>query len=359
MEDEATVTLEQVNSYQRWLEEEKIPVIRGYYVEDARKVELHPWQRTGGLGVYLDLGGAQLTGAYICEIPPGKSLNPERHMYEEIIYIVGGRGATSVWTEDTPKQSFDWQEGSLFSPPLNTWHQLSNTDPDQPARFYAVTGAHLLINMFRDYDFIFNDGAMFKDRYSGESDYFSEEGRLLDISGHPVWEGNFIKDVRSVELPMFERMGRGHKILNLALSGNTMEAHISEFEACTYKKAHSTFSGAHIIIIEGEGYSLLWQEGQPKQRVDWHKYSILAPPPIPWFHGHFITGSKDVRQVAIRWGGKRYSLFKRGSVDADIKKGGAQIEYCDEDPDIRQMFEQELAKKGLKSKMDDSLYIKV
>ncbi len=356
MVDEATVTLEQVNSYQRWLEEEKIPVIRGYFVEDIRKVELHPWQRTGGLGVYLDLGGAQLTGAYICEIPPGKSLNPEKHLCEEFIYIVSGRGTTSVWMEGSPKQSFDWQEESLFSPPLNSWHQLTNASTDQPARFFAVTGAPVFMNLFHSSDFIFNSDIVFKDRYAGESDYFSEKGRLLDISGRPVWEGNFIKDVRRVELPLFERRGRGRKVLYLALSENTMEAHISESETGTYRKAHSTVSGAHVTFAQGEGYSLIWAEGQPKQRVDWHEGSIIAPLPIPYFHQHFITGIKPARQLALRWGGRKYSFLKNSGADIDRKKGGAQIEYPDEDPEIRQMFEKELAKKGLKSKMDDSLY---
>jgi hypothetical protein len=42
--------------------------------------------------------------------------------------------------------------------------------------------------------------------------------------------------------------------------------------------------------------------------------------------------------------------------DKDAKKGGDQIEYIDENPMIRKMFEDELAKEGLKSKMDESLY---
>ncbi len=62
--------------------------------------------------------------------------------------------------------------------------------------------------------------------------------------------------------------------------------------------------------------------------------------------------------MAFRWGSKKYSLFKSGGPDVDIKKGGTQIEYWDEDPDIRQMFKEELAKKGLQSKIADSLYIK-
>jgi hypothetical protein len=36
-----------------------------------------------------------------------------------------------------------------------------------------------------------------------------------------------------------------------------------------------------------------------------------------------------------------------------VKEGGSQIEYPDEDPKVREMFEEALAKNGVKSKMDD------
>ena len=38
-------------------------------------------------------------------------------------------------------------------------------------------------------------------------------------------------------------------------------------------------------------------------------------------------------------------------VDESVKTGGSQIEFEDEDPAIRQMFEAELAKQGLQSRM--------
>jgi hypothetical protein len=46
----------------------------------------------------------------------------------------------------------------------------------------------------------------------------------------------------------------------------------------------------------------------------------------------------------------KYKVFK-DIVDRSVKEGGTQIEYEDEDPKIRQLFETELAKRGLQSRM--------
>src|SRR5262245_6610979 len=77
------------SGYERWLEMEGVPVITGFSIDDVRKVGLGPWKRLGGLGAYVRLYGSEdITGMYICEIPPGESLNVERALFEKIIYIV-------------------------------------------------------------------------------------------------------------------------------------------------------------------------------------------------------------------------------------------------------------------------------
>ena len=59
-----------------------------------------PWERTGGLAARICLEGTGETNdAYVCEIPAGKALKPQRHLFEELIYIVSGRGATTVWND--------------------------------------------------------------------------------------------------------------------------------------------------------------------------------------------------------------------------------------------------------------------
>jgi len=68
-------------SYQKWAESEGVPVIRDFYLRDIRTVPLEPWPRLGGFGVILNLiGTGEANDAYICEIPPGKSLKPQRHL---------------------------------------------------------------------------------------------------------------------------------------------------------------------------------------------------------------------------------------------------------------------------------------
>ena len=37
-------------------------------------------------------------------------MKPQRQLYEEIITVAAGSGATTVWYEGTPKRTFEWEK---------------------------------------------------------------------------------------------------------------------------------------------------------------------------------------------------------------------------------------------------------
>ena len=137
---EMTNVMDNIPYYDKWQMGEGIPIVKTFFVQDLRKVELKPWDRTGGNGAFINMEGAEgATGAYVIEIPAGKSLNPQRHLYEDMLYVLKGRGATTIWNDKGAKQTFEWHEGSLFALPLNAWHQHP-ARPDRRSGKYRARG---------------------------------------------------------------------------------------------------------------------------------------------------------------------------------------------------------------------------
>jgi oxalate decarboxylase/phosphoglucose isomerase-like protein (cupin superfamily) len=338
-------------SYDRWVESEGVPVVRGLAVEDLNTVPVAPWPSRGVLGSFVRLEGTEdLNDAYVLELPPGSSTHEERHLYEETIYVLSGRGATSVHNGRGDQQSFEWQAGSVFTIPLNCHHRFHNVSGSQPARFVAVTLAPLYMNLFHNLDFIFNCPYDFADRFSGESGHFSGEGKAYPGR---IWDTNFVPDVRSFKLIEWKERGAGGSNVMLEIGNSSMGSHISEFPVGTYKKGHRHGPGAHVIILAGEGYSLMWKDGGERHTIDWKPGSLLVPPDR-WFHQHFNTGPTPARYLALRAAGHKFRTFKdtERSVQTSVKLGGDQIEYEDQDPEVHALFVRECARRGVEVHME-------
>ncbi len=368
--------MERLTAYEGWIRQEGIPIVEGYGVEDFREITREPWSRTGGKGAFIQLKGMEsFTGMYIAEIPPGRSLNPERHLYDEIIYILQGRGATEVWwgNEDGRKVSFEWGEGGVFAVPLNSTHRLFNGS-NEPVLFLGVTSAPPLMDLLHDPEFIFGCDYVFNERFDGRPDYFVPTShRHGPIGGFWVWETNFIADVNTAALDGAESKGAGVFLTVLQMGDSSLVGHIAEWPTGRYHKAHHHQGGAILLILRSQGYTLMWPEeagirpymagnGDQVVKVNWREGSVFSPP-TGWFHQHCNTGGMPARQLAFRYNTQsgKYRLgigkaLNRAGVVTSIREGGTLIEYEDEDPQIRNDYFAAVRAEGVPFQMPDVSY---
>jgi oxalate decarboxylase/phosphoglucose isomerase-like protein (cupin superfamily) len=342
---------EKETPYTRWVRAEGLDIISGFYVPNLHTPELKPWPRRGGRGVYINHDASRTSNdCYVCEIPAGKELAPQRQLFEEMIYVLDGRGSTAVWNDAGARVQFEWQRGSIFAIPLNAWHQHFNGSGSQPARYVAVTNAPQVINLYGDIGFVFNTRYDFAQRFAGEPDYFASKGEQKGL----LLDTNFVADAINLPLVSARERGAGGGHIRFSMAKGSMNSHISQFPVGTYKKAHAHGPGAHVIVMSGEGYTLMWPEGEEPQRFEWREGSMIVPPNM-WYHQHFNTGTTPARYLAFKH--EVVSIRNaQGVPKAWISKrlGGDQIDYADESPRIRTWFADALARHGLKSRMDDA-----
>src|SRR5438046_422951 len=234
--------------YEEWLEAEGVKVHEEFYFPSSAQIELGPWERKGGRGAVIHIANRHMPNdCHVVEIKPGGKSEPEHHMYELTIYVVSGRGATTIWQDEKDekrKQSFEWSAGSLFSIPFNARYQNFNGSGDEPARYVAVTNAPPMMRLFRANEFLF--------------------------------------------------------------------------------------------------------------KCDWQVGSMVIVPSDNCYHQHFNSGTTRARYLALRSGDMGVNSPRGGGgefADRSMKEGGWQIEYEDEDRDIHQIFEKEIAANGATCRM--------
>lgn len=360
--------------YQTWMEQEGIPIVDTVAgTDDLAALPRKPWARTGGSGTFVQMLSTKQAerGLYVAEIPGGKALNPEKHLYQEAIVILKGRGVTEVWQEGEPKRTFEWGEGSVFAPPRNCWHRLLN-GTREPALFLGVTTAPKVMSVFGPHDFIFNCNYKFQDHFDGKADYFTPtEDRQKEGRFSTIWYTNFIPDAKAAFLDNLEQKVAGGRLTGYRMADGFPYGHVSEWPAGRYHKAHYHGPGAILVGLLGEGYVLVWPRdvgtrpyaagaGDKVLKINWGPRSIYTPPD-GWFHQHLNTSNGPARHLAIYGGnsgipGYTLTVGEDFSGYISIKEGGTLIDYEDEDPQIRKDFAGTLRQKGLELKMPPVSY---
>ena len=344
--------------YLDWVEKEGPAVTEGLGI-DLLDIETVPWPRLEVDGAFAHLRGrGDFVSIFVVDIPPGGKTAPQRHLFEEVVYVLEGHGSTTIKTPDGETHSFEWGPKSLFALPLNAEYRHFNGSGRSRARISSTNNLPVVLNAFHNEAFIFQNDASFPER-AGKAGYFSGEGEFIPKRpGRHMWETNFVPDVSAFELRAWDKRGAGSSNMKFILADGTMHAHSSEMPVGTYKKAHRHGPDFHVFNVTGRGYSLLWYEGDAAfERVDW-RHGVVFAPPDGMYHQHYNTGQEPARYLAIALGSLRYPftsakrrLFE--GVDVNVRDGGAQIEYEDQDPRIHQIYLRELAESGVGSQMGE------
>ncbi|HEV7579265.1 MAG TPA: hypothetical protein VGO77_02440, partial [Mycobacterium sp.] len=194
--------------YRAWQQREGMQRTEGYYVEDLATLAVQPWARKGARGAFINLEGTGgVNDLQLLEVAAGGATHPDRHMFESLVYVVAGNGSAQVWYDEQHKQTFEWGTGSLFAIPLNAHYRFFNGSGLRPARLAMVTNAPTVMNLFHNDEFIFDNPFVFRDRFSEEPDYFAGDGKLWKRARNKIWETNFVRDVRTIELHSWSARG--------------------------------------------------------------------------------------------------------------------------------------------------------
>lgn len=353
--------MRKASAYETWVRAQGIPLVEGHGVTDVATLDVAPWSLMGGSGTVIKLVGMEgLTGMFVLELGPGEQLEPIRHLFEKLTYVLSGTVELEVWGPggDTAGQ-VTLDARSLAAVPLNAVHRFRNASASRPARMLCFSNAPMVMDVFQDPGFVFRCDHHFADRFPSDRALFAPGARELHTPENVwLWDTDVVVDVPNVGVDLEEKKGKGVRLTQCEMAGGILVTHMADWPVASYHKAHYHGGGATLLIVRGEGYTLMWPQwagvrpyeagnAEAVVRVDWQVGSVMSPPD-GWFHQHFNVSPHAARQLAFRYGSRRrgvefHDLRKAGGVYKSIKEGGTIIDYEDEDPAIREIFEEACA----------------
>ncbi|MBX9738936.1 MAG: hypothetical protein K2X62_02625 [Beijerinckiaceae bacterium] len=345
-----------LDPYLDWTAGEGIPTHEDFGI-DILAAETARWDRFDARGAFIHAKGrGDFCATFALELPPGGRTSPQKHLFEEVVYVLEGHGSTSIEAADGRRHSFEWGPKSLFALPLNARYQHFNASGRARALLASTHDLPVVMNLFHNADFIFANDFAFNERIGPER-HHAGGGDFTSIRpGSHLWETNFVPDLTNFELKAWEARGAGSSNIAFVLADGTMHTHMSEIPAGRYKKGHRHGDGMHVFAVTGAGYSLFWHEGeQTFHSVPW-RHGVMYAPPHLMFHQHFNTAPQPARYIAVGIGSRRYPFIRmrREAVlgsEVNVREGGMQIDYAEQDARIHAIWLEEMAKAGVPSDM--------
>jgi len=127
------------------------------FVTDALEYELDEYDRRGkgGTNMHWTMSGNTMIDMHVSEMTAAMYKRAHRHSSDAFILVLSGEGYSVTWPggdnyED--RERVDWQEGTIFVPPIMWYHQHLNPHPTKSARYLAINAPRLVSNLGLRFD---------------------------------------------------------------------------------------------------------------------------------------------------------------------------------------------------------------
>ena len=119
-------------------------------VKDALDFKLEAWNERGqgSTSMGWDMAGNRQIDMHVSEMPSKLYKAAHRHSSDAFILLLSGTGYSITWPEGQfgTRVRVDWQEGTLFVPPIYWYHQHLNPG-DGSARYLAINAPPIVRNL--------------------------------------------------------------------------------------------------------------------------------------------------------------------------------------------------------------------
>ena len=137
-------------------------------VPDALEFELDEYDHRGKdtTNMHWRMSGNTMIDLHVSEMPSGKYKKAHRHSSDAFILLLSGNGYSITWPEGRYEDRIrvDWNEGTIFVPPIYWYHQHLNPG-EGSARYLAINAPHLISDL----------GLRFKDQLEPDLPQIIEE----------------------------------------------------------------------------------------------------------------------------------------------------------------------------------------
>ncbi len=137
-------------------------------VPDALEFELDEYDHRGKdtTNMHWWMSGNTMIDLHVSEMPSGTYKKAHRHSSDAFILLLSGNGYSLTWPEGRyeDRMRVDWNEGTIFVPPIFWYHQHFNPGKGS-ARYLAINAPHLISDL----------GLRFKDQLEPDLPQIKEE----------------------------------------------------------------------------------------------------------------------------------------------------------------------------------------